>query len=381
MVEDSNSGSSKSQHARGRGHRSSAHRNRLPVTNIRLANFVGKPGEAAEAWLTRVERVLRSGKERRSNYVSFISLRLEGNASIWFDQLKPDVVLQYDDFKQAFLKQFQLESTSTYGAALRTLSHVKQEAQERVSAYGIRFGKGLRDLRHYTDIDDVTAVHKYATGLRAEFRHQAHWYIKKNEYLTVEDLGEKMMAREEHQRDERKYPGGVNAVETSKPSRPPAPEWLKLLASMKEEIQSLQAQIARGGQARTTPTIPRKVPKWTADGVPICLFCDQSGHMASECPRKVTSLAKGGAMKQQGRGQRWCNFHNRWGGHDTAACYKRPPSQLSQGVRALATMPEQAPQMSVGQQPPPQVYGRGRGQAPPPPSYVGRGGPVKQGFR
>ena len=113
----------------------------MPVTNIQLNNFGSKKGELAEAWLTRAERILRVGGERRSKYVAFLSLRLEGNASTWFDQLRSDVVLDYRVFREALLLQFQLDSTCTYAATLRMLDHIKHEVGERVSAYGIHFGK------------------------------------------------------------------------------------------------------------------------------------------------------------------------------------------------------------------------------------------------
>ena len=307
--------------------------------------------------------------------MSFISLRLEGNASIWFDQLKPDVVLSYAEFKLAFLKQFQEESTSTYGAALRTLDHVKQETSERVSSYGIRFGKGLADLRRYTEVDDVTAIHKYARGLRAELKSRANWYIKKDEYLTVEDLGVKMTAREEHERDERRFRSPVNAVEpvVTKETRPLAPEWIKMIASMKAEIKELKGQVARGGQARTTTPVRRNPPQWTPEGIPICLNCNLPGHMVSQCPTKLAATTSGGITKGRPpvatRPKQWCNYHNRWGGHGSEACFKRPGRQWQPPQRPTAVMPK------TGQQPPPpsplplQASGRGRG------------GPVKQGFQ
>ena len=59
---------------------------------------------------------------------------------------------------------------------------------------------------------------------------------------------------------------------------------------MSEMMAVMRLELAQLRLAPTTPTTqyrrPRRQPQWDDQGNPICLTCNQSGHMARDCPQR-----------------------------------------------------------------------------------------------
>lgn len=316
---------------------------------MKLENFSGCNEEGAEAWLIRAERILRAGTRHKSRYIGFLSLRLRGNASTWYDQLEGDVLRNYKLFRKSFLATFQQEGTASHGATLRTLDKISQGPQETITSYHIRFEKGMKDLRRYDAVGNVAAVAKYISGLRSEYQNKAAWYQRKNESLSVKGLNTKMLVRELHAR-ERKGRGfnlPVNALTSVLPTTtvtPPTPPMStptqqtganieEKLLSLRRELRDLRNQVRRTGKPRAAPW----APQWTADGQPICSFCKGVGHMRKACPRRSRRPTD---TKQQ-QTHPWCDFHRNYG-HSTDECRARKFTG-NQDARVNAVQQERQP--------------------------------------
>ena len=325
------SSSSDSQHHR-HGHR---YREHFAVSNVKLENFSGSEEEDAEAWLIRAERILRAGTRRKSRYVGFLSLRLRGNASTWYDHLPSRVIKSYTLFRKNFLDTFQRESTATHGGTLRALEKVKQGPREFLASYHIRFVKGVADLKRFDNIGNVAAVHRYISGLRKEYQGKAAWYQKKNEHLTIKVLHKKMLIWELHSREQQRKGHGFFAVPsptTQTPTQKPATTSVgNELAALRKELQDLRNQVKRGGRPQTPPWIPQ----WTEDGQPICSFCKGVGHMRKVCPQRKNSRPTTTTRNNR----LWCDFHKAFG-HSTDECrakkYEEAKTATTNAVPQLA---------------------------------------------
>ena len=304
------------------------YRERFSVSNVKLENFSGSEKEDAESWLIRAERILRAGTRHKSRYVGFISLRLRGSASTWFNQLDHALLKDYDSFRVFFLATFQKESTATHGATLRALDKIRQLAGETLSHYYIRFKKGIADLQRYDPVGRVTIVHRYIAGLRKEYRNKAAWYERKNEFLTAKELHKKMIiwelhAREQFRADNIPLFNAVPPIETTTtttattaptaqaPQLRTEPSIRDVLLSLKKEITDLRNQVNRGGRRRNARNA--WVPEWTDTGEPICSFCKGVGHMRKACPRRKET------PPSSARQDRYCEYHQVFG-HRTDEC-------------------------------------------------------------
>lgn len=334
---DSPSGSSSDDDAEVRTpHKARSYRRykseRFAVTNVKLENFSGEKSEEAEAWLIRAERIMKAGRGKKSRYVGFISLRLRGNASTWYDQLPHLTCKDYDLFKAAFLKTFQEESTATHGATLRALENIRQGPSEMISSYYIRFSKGITDVQRFDHLGNVAIVRKYILGMREEFQDKASWYQRKEETITVTELNTKMLIRELHVRERRKnVRPNLNAVTLSQPQQPAVQIQLpatvttattefnleKAFQALQQEVKELRNQVKRQGPPSRQPW----TPKWTSDGQPICSHCDQAGHMRKQCPQRRPSSAR--------RRDSWCDYHKVFG-HTTDECRARKGAMQTQ---------------------------------------------------
>ena len=57
-------------------------------------------------------------------------------------------------------------------------------------------------------------------------------------------------------------------------------EMAEMMAAMRLELSQLRSAPA------TQNRRPRRQPQWDKEGNPICLICNQSGHMARDCPQR-----------------------------------------------------------------------------------------------
>jgi hypothetical protein len=90
--------------------------------------------------------------------------------------------------------------------------------------------------------------------------------------------------------ERREEPMEVGAVSPPKDNEPDAAKMLlgmcRDLKRLTKEVADLKSQDSGTAPTRGRPTYPpRKPPRWTEDGRPICFWCDTPGHMKAQCSR------------------------------------------------------------------------------------------------
>lgn len=179
-------------------------------------------------------------------------------------------------------KQLEGESFLDYSHALMDLMDQVVKTDAHVASKDLRdqFCDGVRDQ-----------------ALRIRLRD----FVNANPHWTIRDArseATKWMAQYESQ--SAKYKGstnnfGMNEVSAScesSVSRPP--EYVELLSMLKAQQTQLDLVMKALAPSSVPPSRARQFrPRRTSDGKPICFRCEQSGHIARNCPN-ITGQAKNG---------------------------------------------------------------------------------------
>lgn len=170
---------------------------RPALASVKIADFTGaKDGESVDTWLKRIERVLRQGKTPKAEWEGFVACRLGMMASDWYESLDSGP-RSYQQFRKMMIVTFQMEGTSTYAEALRSINKVKMD-KRGVLEFWIRLEQALSQLRRYTKVDEVAAVQHFINGLSgvAAYHKRALDYQLIGQAETVDAIYKKMLALE-----------------------------------------------------------------------------------------------------------------------------------------------------------------------------------------
>ena len=139
---------------------------------------------------------------------------------------------------------------------------------------------------------------RFLTGLHnPEVQRMIKMELRRRPEMTFRDV----MGEALHLMSDQELCAGVHVAKAS-PASPPHSEMESLKSALEEtikqqrEMASIMAamrselegiRLGNVHQARR----PRRQPQWDESGNPICLRCDQPGHMARECPRRRPTAA------------------------------------------------------------------------------------------
>lgn len=275
-------------------------------------------------WQNQIETLIRAQNLNQPQQVDFVLNALEGEA-------RREILLLAAGDRDSPAKIFKaLENV--YGEEITVVQlrarffTCKQQAGEEVGAFTLRLRECLARWRKMEEgeDDDEMLQSQLVAGLRpGHLQTELQKLIRRNTTLTFSEVCKeaKAVEQEQHQHAEEASTRRAYVPAPAPKAAKASDEWQQMRETLKAEVlaemqdqmstlkegilgeirqqfrecQALQPQEDQRGsknrgrwEARHPPTQRRRnrAPRWDEQGQPICLYCNQPGHMQRECPQR-----------------------------------------------------------------------------------------------
>ena len=290
--------------AAGPGTAAMAHRMAFIPVDLKVNIFTGmksSPNDpSVEEWVADMASMLDAWNTPKEQQSQLLLRYLAGEAK------REVLVMKEEERRQAaniFARLREVYGDKVSSASLLQMFHGRQQKP----AESIReFALALQEILGRLSRRDPGAVNRpdqllrdrFLTGLHnMEVQRMIKMELRRRPEMTFRDV----MGEALHLMSDQELCAGVHVAKAS-PASPPPSEMESLKSALEETmkqqremagmIASMQSELKelRLGHAHQ-PRESRRQPQWDESGNPICLRCDQPGHMARECPRRRPTAA------------------------------------------------------------------------------------------
>ena len=289
----------------GQGAAAMAHHVTFVPVDLKMNIFTGtrsSPNDpSVEEWVTDMVTMLKTWNTPKVQQPQLLLRYLAGEAK------REILVMREEERSQAaniFARLTEVYGDKVSSATLLQMFHGRQQKP----AETIReFALALQELLGRLNRRDPGAINRsdkllrdrFLTGLRnSDVQRMLKMELRRRPEMSFRDI----MSEALHLASDQEVSAGLNVTRAA-PELPEAQspsvieslqaalgetikqqrEMAGMMAAMRTQLDVMR--LGRSHQARR----PRRQPQWDEAGNPICLNCDQAGHIARECPQRRPS--------------------------------------------------------------------------------------------
>ena len=265
----------------------------------RITDFSGESSRRFSDWLRDVERVGAAAEATDPLMRAIVCQSLKGAAAEFFARvMREQPQATWAELRQLLVAQY--SDASDVHIALQKLRNLKQRKDENVQAFCERVRKLAQEAYPGQDLNndiikgsliDVliqgtsndSIARKLVRSRPDSFEAAAEQAIREQQAARQFNLSRKEEEMEVDSVSQARLEGLLSRLEgaTSPPTQ---------LETLIARVERLEQEKTRQSPRKTpaeNPSHNRKKPVWTADGKPVCLYCDKVGHKISQCRKRL----------------------------------------------------------------------------------------------